>query len=245
MMDDILEHLNSYGWAWLSSLDVAKDLCHAMYSTSELELVRMTIAKPVDETALCVLGNPLEGMVMHNWMGTVPQFCQRIWWMPMETDQHVSILRDSHRPEVVHQVLLRTGCRGFVWDAGPDRSVHRHSPIRLGPRMYTTMNTVRCREEEVQVQCRSKTGSVVLDRLFLHMRLFLEYTHAFPAELSHFWCLDSLAASVLVEGINGDKVGDKVGGCMFAWALLPMVGPTSGIAPPYHHVHSQRCGSVA
>ena len=115
-------HLAEHGWTWISSLEQMHLLCESIYATESLEEVHTTVDAVTSACKLphvYCLGNPLEAMVLHNWMGTVPLFIQRVWWMSLEPNEELVLFCRSHIPHVSHQ-FLATGrpCLAH-WDPGP------------------------------------------------------------------------------------------------------------------------------
>ena len=91
-MDAVCTQLRENGWSWLTNME---DLCRFVYRTDDLRRVELKVADPPITYAL---GNPLESMILHNWMREAPFYCRRMWWTSLSVGQQVAMVRDSHQP---------------------------------------------------------------------------------------------------------------------------------------------------
>ena len=83
------QSLREQGWVRVPSLEDFQALCQLVYHVDDLKTVQCTVQSPGVHSrfpSAYTLGNPLEAMVFHNWMGSVPLYFQRIWWTPLEMD---------------------------------------------------------------------------------------------------------------------------------------------------------------
>ena len=166
-MDAVCTQLRENGWSWLTNME---DLCRSVYGTDDLRRVELKVG---DLPTTFALGNPLESMILHNWMGEAPFSCRRMWWAPLSAGQEVAMVRDSHKPEVSLKLLATGRPLPMRWEPGP----HINGPMELDAEVNV-----------VHIQSEQDAGIVVLDNaLLLSGSPPRTWTTWQPAS----WCVDT------------------------------------------------------
>ena len=118
------ETLLHQGWAWVPSLASLQSLCSAVYGDHDLSALQKVV-ESCPSLTVYALGNPVEYMMLYNWMGPrVPLRSHRIWWKPMQQGEQIVILRDTHHPVTSHRVLANGQPLPLRWSAGPQQASH-------------------------------------------------------------------------------------------------------------------------
>ena len=166
-MDAVCTQLRENGWSWLTNME---DLCRFVYGTDDLRRVELKVADPPITYAL---GNPLESMILHNWMGEAPFYCRRMWWTSLSVGQQVAMVRDSHQPHVSLKLLATGRPLPMRWEPGP----HIIGPMELDADVNV-----------VHIQSEQDVGIVVLDNVLL---LSQSPSHMWTTWQPSSWCVDT------------------------------------------------------